>query len=593
MEDHVLRRTGRLTTLGALLGVAAVGLVGSVSAFAVPGADDKASRISAERAATVSQAQSAALTTTAPAQYARQRLAWTKCFTEPPEGLPPGAERLECATMAVPLNWRAPFGRTSLKIAVTRLRPAKGTPRGTIFLNPGGPGAPGLAMPLLLLSRPAVANAYELVGFDVRGTGESTNITCGDMMTSTNDPRDRSRTALKLVADSTSVFTRHCDYRSGVLDSYVTTEQTVRDLDLLRHLLGWPKISWVGYSGGTWMGAWYATFFPNRVDRFVLDSNTEFTTNWQQSFMWQPLGFERRFRTDFAAWAAKYHDRFKLGRTPAAVLQTYERIRASLSREPLAGLGTFDALVLDFTIILTMYVKTDFQYLAETLAELREVTSQPRSQVAAARPSARLERAAERAQRQLPGLRPVAYADSFAATFNAVTCNDTQWTRSQAFWNAESARQGRKYPLVGWSLATIPCAYWNRLNVKPPAVTGRGVPPVLMVQSVRDPATPLEGAVRAHRRFAGSRMLTVTNEGDHGMYVNGIRCVDDIVDKFLLTGVLPARDVSCAGPGIPAPVDPEEPEEPEGPAAAARKAPPVKNPLLLNQRYTEIAFGRR
>ena len=112
------------------------------------------------------------------------------------------------------------------------------------------------------------------------------------------------------------------------------------------------------------------------------------------------------------------------------------------------------------------------------------------------------------------------------------------------------------FRIVGWSLNQSPCNYWDRPATSLPTPTGRGVPPVLMVQSQRDPATPVEGARRAHARFAGSRMLTVTNEGDHGVYVGaGNRCVDRQVDAFFLTGALPAaRDTTCPGTGIPAPV---------------------------------------
>ena len=77
-------------------------------------------------------------------------------------------------------------------------------------------------------------------------------------------------------------------------------------MDLIRQLLGFDKIDYVGYSGGTWLGAYYQTYFPQHVGRFVLDSNTDFTQPWINTFVAQPQAFERRFREDFATWAAKY-----------------------------------------------------------------------------------------------------------------------------------------------------------------------------------------------------------------------------------------------------------------------------------------------
>jgi pimeloyl-ACP methyl ester carboxylesterase len=540
-------------------------LAASVPGFAAP-------------AAPAAGTASAPLAATEAVSSAGQKLSWVKCFDPPPEGLPPGAERLECATMRAPLNWRNPNNNQFVEIAVSRLRPATGQPRGTIFLNPGGPGGPGRTMPLVLLSRAAVADAYELVGFDVRGTGGSTNVTCGNMTPSLNDPRDRSRTNLDLMWAATDVYVRHCAYRSGPLLQYITTEQTVRDLDLLRHLLGWPKISWVGYSGGTWLGAWYATFFPNRVDRFVLDSNTQFTTNWQESFTWQPLGFERRFREDFAPWAATYNDRFHLGTSAEAVRQFYERLRADLNRHPLDDpLAGVDGTVLDGLIIGSMYSKYSFQFLAEALGFLRDLADGRTP----ANPGGAVRAQLATAMHATRAFQPVGAADAFPSTFYSIICNDTAWNRSRGFWDRESARLGRQFPLVGWGVVANPCAVWPRPNLTPPQVNGRGVPPLLMVQSTHDPATPYEGAVRAHRAFAGSRLLTVTNEGDHGIYTVDNECANGIVDTFLLTGTLPAQDTTCAGIGLPAPVDPTNPQ--------ARTKRPAENPLVLNRRYTEIA----
>jgi hypothetical protein len=317
----------------------------------------------------------------------------------------------------------------------------------------------------------------------------------------------------------------------------------------------------------------------------VLDSNTEFTTDWQNSFLWQPLGFERRFRQDFAGWAAQYDARFHLGTTAEAVRVFYEKLRADLNRNPL-NLGiTFDGTFLDNVIAQSLYAKQGFQPLAELLRDFRTLVDSRNAGAAPPALSAAARAAVDRATHARPGLHPVDAADAFPATFYAITCQDTPWNRSRGFWERESARQGRRYPLIGWSFLVLPCPVWPRPNIAVPKVTGRGVPPVLMVQSTHDPATPYEGAVRAHRAFAGSRLLTVTDEGDHGQYTSGNPCTDPLVDKFLLTGALPAQDTECAGTGIPAPTDPS------GPQARAQR--PAGNPLLLNERYAEIARSVR
>src|SRR4029450_10809665 len=136
------QRPAALLKAAAALTLAVASLAASVPAFAAPDAP-----------------------TPLTARYGQQKLTWHKCFgDQPPEGLPPGAERLECSTMKAPLNWADPRSNQQIEIAVSRLRPATGQPRGTIFVNPGGPGAPAVTFPLLFLSRPDVVNAYEVVG---------------------------------------------------------------------------------------------------------------------------------------------------------------------------------------------------------------------------------------------------------------------------------------------------------------------------------------------------------------------------------------------------------------------------------------------
>ncbi|PRY34369.1 alpha/beta hydrolase [Umezawaea tangerina] len=473
-----------------------------------------------------------------PDRYLDQRIEWKPCFdpANPPEGLPPGGERLECGTYQVPRDWRRTGARTDITIAVSRLRPVGGEARGSVLTNPGGPGGPGRTMPLLFLGQPKLLASMEVIGIDVRGTGESSNVTCGGYDWSTlADPRDRSRANLKQLNDNAEQQARACQASSGEFGEVVNTEQTVRDLDLLRHLLGRDKVNWVGYSGGSWLGAYYATYFPQRVDKFVIDSNAEFTSTFQTVFESFGYAFERRFRTDFLPWVARHDDLYHLGTTGETVRQNYEYARARLAANPLPlGDGSqLTAMLLDLFLVRVQYSKTSFQTGAEQLSAIRQLVDQP----ALTTSSTTLGR----------------FPDAPNATLYSVICNDTPFHGDRAYLTRESARQGALYPLVGYYQLAAPCAFWHRppLQLKPP--TGHGVPPILMVQSVRDPATPLEGAQRAHQRFAGSRLLTVTDEGDHGIYAFGNTCVDTIVESFIIDGKTPQHDLTCPGTPIPEP----------------------------------------
>ncbi|MCE7000641.1 alpha/beta hydrolase [Saccharothrix sp. S26] len=458
-----------------------------------------------------------------------QTITWSPCAE---------FEGLECGTFQSPFDWRTPRDGRTITIAVSRLKARGGEAKGVVLTNPGGPGAPGRSLPLVYTGRAKLVEHLDVIGIDPRGTGASTNATCGGYgWMGIADPRDRSRANTELLYDAAELQATACQARSGELGKVINTEQTVRDLDLLRRLLGREKVNWIGYSGGTWMGAYYATYFPDRVDKFVLDSNTDFTTTFQDIFDNFGYAFERRFRTDFLPWVARYDGLYHLGTTAEQVRQAYETTRAELAADPVTlPDGTLvDGVLLDRVLVQAQYSKYSFPQAAEILSAL-------------GRPAPGLSAASAAA--------PARYPDAAAATLYGITCNDTRFRHNRATLAAEAERLGEKYPLFGYYQRLAPCAFWHRppLELKEP--TGHGVPPVLMVQSERDPATPLEGARKAHRAFAGSRLLTVTDEGDHGVYAFGNPCVDEVVEAFIVDGRVPPRDLTCPGMPLPDPTAP-------------------------------------
>ncbi|MFD0358346.1 alpha/beta hydrolase, partial [Streptomyces sp. NPDC127110] len=168
----------------------------------------------------------------------------------------------------------------------------------------------------------------------------------------------------------------------------------------------------------------------------------------------------------------------------------------------------------------------------------------------------------------------------FAADFFSVVCQDTPWNRDTGYWVRRSEADSREYPMAGArELAfTSVCAAWPRSGAPRVEVTGRGLPPVLMLNSERDPATYYEGAVRAHGRLAGSRLITVGG-GDHGTYQSRNACVDRYVEDFLLDGRMPEADAACAGRPLPSP--------------AARGGAQAEEPLSMTRSVptTEPAAG--
>jgi pimeloyl-ACP methyl ester carboxylesterase len=499
-------------------------------------------------------------------KYVKQRPAWTPCGDR--------ELRTYCAKITAPRDWANQYSGNDIQIAVSKVAPAKGKPSRVVFGNPGGPGGAGLGMAPYLASQAALAKDHLTVGFDPRGTGDSSNVTCEGSPGFSMDARDRDPWNLDLIAEAARLSQPYCDRVSRGLLPYVNTAQTVQDMDLIRHLLGFDKIDYVGYSGGTWLGAYYQTYFPQHVGRFVLDSNTDFTQPWITTFTAQPQAFERRFREDFAPWAAKYEDKLHLGRSPSAVIRTYERLRAALKKQPaveefLDGSVkiSYDQNTLDNIVSGDMYTKLDFYSLAIDLAFLRDLSAaqtkggaQAAQRKVDALSPARQHELVHRANRGTVGLRSLGRLvgdDAESATFTAVTCNDTPWPQGREYGEQLAGRLGPHYPLLGWTMSENPCFYWDRPDLTMPTPTGQGLPTTLMVQSVHDPATNYGLAVAAHHRYAGSRLLTVTREGDHGVYGGVNKCADKIINLFLTTGTAPAKDTSCVGGGIPAPAMPE------------------------------------
>ncbi|MET8753135.1 alpha/beta hydrolase [Streptomyces sp. NPDC004667] len=473
-----------------------------------------------------------------PGRYAHQRLDWRPC--------PSGS--LECASMTVPRDWFHPGAGADLTVTVSRHRATgPAARRGVLMMAAGGPGASGLGRPEGLASyAPKLAAAYDIVGFDQRGVGASTNVVCSDQdtvdaMFGGGDLRDRSPEAVNGTLDGARRFVEDCRKNSGGLLPFITTDQAVRDMDLYRALLGTERISYYGPSYATFLGAQYARTFPRRVERMVLDSAIDATGGWQEFMTGQPLSFQRRFEEDFLPWLALHDDVYHLGRTPQEAKAGYERLRAALRDRPLDLEGTqITPDRLDAAATSLIYSGSRFPDLAAVLGLLRNPDAAP--------PAARQALAAKLGH-------PLGAA--FAADFFSVVCQDSPWDRDLDRWVARSEADARTHPMIGareLSYAAV-CAQWPRSRAPRPAGNGRELPPILMLGSTHDPATYYEGAVRAHQRLAGSRMITV-HGGDHGVYQAGNACVDGYVEGFLADGRLPAADAACEGNPLPVPTAP-------------------------------------
>jgi len=484
---------------------------------------------------------------TAPAENAVQRpapqkLRWKSCHKRHRNTNFPRYARLECATLKAPLDWKKPNGK-KITLSISRLK-AREKAKGVLFTNPGGPGVPGWTLPLVFIDagRERLLDQMDIIGIDVRGTGYSTQSSCRKTSGGVYDSRDRGKANVQAMLAQGKKRANACQKHGAkkLPSKYVTTAQTVYDLEWIRRNLTTSdgrkvkKIHWLGYSAGTWLGAHYARRWPKSTGRFVLDSVVDFSGSWQSFYDAQAKSFQARFG-DFARWAAGYNEVYGLGGSRAAVLASYERIRAAAARngrlkiERSGGAEYYAPNDIDRAVTTSLYSKYLFMDLAGLLQDLS----------AAAKSDA---------ARRRPGAAPDPYAGQ-APTFDDIVCNDTPNTRGPKALVKFTAKWGKKYPLTGYSRLMDPCAHWKKPSglLKLLRPVGKGLPPVLMVNSVGDPATPYSGAVKAHKAYRNSRLVTVRNEGDHTLYAGDNPCVDEIVEKYLLDGVYPRRDLSCPG----------------------------------------------
>ncbi|GHG90859.1 alpha/beta hydrolase [Streptomyces lanatus] len=459
------------------------------------------------------------------------RVEWKTC----PEDVVAEAAptRLRCGTVSVPVDYADPGGER-IDLMISRL--ASTNPdkrRGVLMLNPGGPGGSGLAQAALLVSRglpSSVTDSYDIIGMDTRGLGRSAPVRCGipaDSPYIGNIPPyavdDAAVTARAKVVKEVAERCARND-RDGRL-RHITTANTARDLDRIRAALGEEKTSYLGYSYGTALGAAYASMFPERSDRIVLDSNIGDTHLDRDGLRRYALGMEQAFPA-FAKWAAARHASYGLGRTPEQVRQTYLTLAGRLDRTPAAG---FDGgLFRQFTFA---YLYKASQY--PKLAQQWQALDSGAGSAPAANPTA--------SSAPSP-------ADNALSVFLAVTCNDVRWPRDVDTYRRGVAQDRERYPLFGAATANItPCAFWPYAPAEPPVtISDEGPRNVLLVQNLRDPATPHQGGRLLREKFKDrSRLLGVDDSG-HGAYVLGDdSCALNTTTRYLVEGAMPAKDTVC------------------------------------------------
>ncbi len=486
---------------------------------------------------------------TAAADHLRQKPAWHRCSPEQPASY-------ECATLKVPLDYRRPDGRT-IDLAISRIKSENPAKRhGAMLLNPGGPGGTGLDLPLLMgeAMPKDVRDSYDLIGFDPRGVGASSPITCG--LTDAEQNFNRAYRPETFGSDVTwaRTVTDKCREKAGSVLPYITTRNTARDMDTIRAVLGERKLSYLGYSYGTYLGAVYSQMFPDRTDRFVLDSGVDPQRIWRGMIQVWATEAEPAFAR-WTQWAAQRSAEYELGDTPKAVSETFWALVARADKEPFE----FEGMKVDGDMIRS--TRGVFFYPAQATPMVVALKA-----AAEGKPLPAGTTVTDLKRLLAGGTAAEPASDNGTAVFWAVACGDTgSWPRYTEQYERDAAKDKARYPLYGDFASNImPCAFWDRpVEAATPMHKKANV---LTVQNEWDSQTPLVSGQGLHKALKGSRMVLAAGGEGHGVYLSDpTSCANAPVNAYLATGKLPAEDVTCQNPPAAA--------ERRGSAAPAKPLP--------------------
>lgn len=483
---------------------------------------------------------------------AEQTLDWQECdFGSDAYNERFNKPNVRCATVQVPRDWHDPANGRTWDVRISQAKNAEvgsAAYRGTIFVNPGGPGGEGLPWgPAMQERTPQLADHYNYVGFDPRGVGQSSHAECDY---SYDDASQDPYAELKAIAATCSVDP---DVRT------INTEQTVYDMDLVRHLLGAPKLSYVGYSYGTWLGAWYGKVFGAHADKLVLDSAVDTTSpTLEPTWLSQPVARDRQFELHLMGWMARHEDRWGLGTDPQEIYQRYVNASDVFGDDLVAFLWMFGGGAQAFArnadypqAAITVWSIITY---GEEQQALEEATGDPaqdadqllaRVEAEAAPDKAALATAARERIAPFTGLAEQREEQSGTTLvestrsepFDWIRCNDGQWTQGAPWWEEHAAQIGDSVPLSrSWGALEVPlCAFWPT-EVSMPTANPATFPQTIVVQGELDSQTAWEGGYTSGTSLPKTSLIAIDNEGTHGHFPYGTLQADTPIFDFLLHG---------------------------------------------------------
>ena len=478
-------------------------------------------------------------------------LAWASCY-----------KHFQCAAARVPLDYDEPTG-AGIRLALIRLRASNPKRRiGSLFLNPGGPGGSGVDMVRFggrFLFSDKVRARFDLVGFDPRGIAASAPLRCFDSFDEALGVRAPmafpvTRAEEQVWVEADRALADACAQRGGAIIDHMSTANVARDLDLLRRAVGDSRLSYAGYSYGSYVGATYANMFPNNVRALLVDGVLDpiaWSTGTDET---RSLPFSTRLHSDQGTYATlrQFFSLCNEGRANCAFSEgsprrRYDELAERLRHDPVelpdGEGGTFE-LGYDELVAFTtsaMYAPDFWPTFAELLNEV-DTLGDPEDAAAAL----------QALRARLGGLNHEGYPN-FIEGPPGVACSDSDNPESVEAW-AEAARAADKeFPYFGrrWTWISSACEPWpgQDLDRYTGPFTKATHNQVLVIGNKYDPATRYRGAVTLRRLLPKSRLLTLEGWGHTSLFLSS--CIDQKVSRYLLVPWLQSSDATCQPDVVP------------------------------------------
>lgn len=460
--------------------------------------------------------------------FYEQELDWADC-----------GNGMETATVTAPLDWNDPSAG-EIELELVRQPATGGDSLGSLLINPGGPGASGydfVAESVDFAVSEQLQERYDIIGFDPRGVGRSTPVKCLDtagmddfLYDLPQHPRGTPEWEEELVAENQR-FADACEQNSGGILEFITTDQAARDMDLIRGVLGDEKLTYLGYSYGTFLGATYAKLFPDRVGRLVLDGAIDPSVSGTDVGITQGIGFERALRTYMQSCLDGEGCPFD--GTVDQAMGDLSALLAAVDRSPLPApddrqLGA-DTLVT--AIVAALYAPENWTYLTQALSEALQGDPTTAFMLADF----------------YNGRENGEYADNSSEAFQAYNCMDYPVAQSQEAEDAASALLEKEAPTIApyWEGPGV-CEVWPHepTGVRE-KIAASGAAPIVVIGTTGDPATPYDWAVSLADQLSSGVLVTYEGEG-HTAYNGQSDCVDQAVDAYFLEGTVPQDGLRCA-----------------------------------------------